>query len=300
MALAGSTTNNLTLASSGSETWYLTDLNLTGGAGCGTLRPGLRVLNNVPSLNESDVLIFAAPEPSDWGALTLALKQDGASIQMKNKAAGLPAVAANEYLWVTDLTQVVVVKASGAPTVCGSDACMTRAQPTTPNFDLQPGALVMKMHWLAYRVNHDAFGTGSMDPALEVADLPGSNTTVLLATAEPAAAGIEDLQVAFAIDNGNGDGGSPNGRIGTEIGSAGNDDEWIYNHSGDTEPTCAEMANIKAVRITLVARSTVQRQGQFSAANRRPKVEDHAAAVSSDGFYRVRLQQIISLRNKGS
>jgi prepilin-type N-terminal cleavage/methylation domain-containing protein len=103
--------------------------------------------------------------------------------------------------------------------------------------------------------------------------------------AQPLAEGVEDLQVALGMDN------DASGDINTEPNPGTTTDEWIGNNSGDTAPV--SLATLKAVRITLVAKSTAQEKGTFPA---RPLIEDHAAGTS-DGFFRRVIRSEIAVRN---
>jgi prepilin-type N-terminal cleavage/methylation domain-containing protein len=104
--------------------------------------------------------------------------------------------------------------------------------------------------------------------------------------AQPLAEGVEDLQVALAIDS------NTDGLIAPEVGTGGNDDEWVFNHESDTPPVT--VANLKAVRITLIAKSSTTERGSFPV---RPKAEDHAAAGASDGFFRRVIRSEVAVRN---
>ena len=104
---------------------------------------------------------------------------------------------------------------------------------------------------------------------------------------QPLAEGVEDLQVALGFDN-NADG------IITEVGAAGNDDEWTYNvveRSGSGEPG-------------QLARGALHHRGQGhrrpSAACRpfcRPKAEDRPAGTVADGFFRRVIRTEVAVRN---
>jgi prepilin-type N-terminal cleavage/methylation domain-containing protein len=104
--------------------------------------------------------------------------------------------------------------------------------------------------------------------------------------AEPLAEGIEDFQVAVGIDT------NTDGQL-TEVGTAADDDEWVYNVAGDT----ALAGTLRAIRITLVARSpkAVNGVGTFV----RPAAEDRAAASATDGYRRRTLKSSIEIRNLG-
>jgi prepilin-type N-terminal cleavage/methylation domain-containing protein len=127
-------------------------------------------------------------------------------------------------------------------------------------------------------------GDGTSTPMLWM-DPDGDGT----AAAEPLAEGVEDMQLALGIDHDN-DGGAIN-----EIGTAADDDDWIYNKSGDTLLTGA----IRAVRITLVARTTTAGLAGGTNPFRRPALEDNSAGSTYDNHPRRVLRSIIEIRNMG-
>jgi len=105
------------------------------------------------------------------------------------------------------------------------------------------------------------------------------------AAVEPFAEGIEDLQVAIGVDV-NGDGAI------TEVGAAAGDDEWQGNMAGDA----ALSGPIRAVRITVIARSTKPLAGPVAGFNR-PAAEDRPADTALDKFRRRVLRQVVETRN---
>ncbi|HXU71968.1 MAG TPA: PilW family protein [Polyangia bacterium] len=107
------------------------------------------------------------------------------------------------------------------------------------------------------------------------------------ANALPLAEGVEDLQIAYGFDN-DGDG------VVTEKGATANDDEWLFNVSGETQGTWLP-TNLRKVRITIVATSTSVDTGAKMPA--RPAEEDHAAGTSTLGFVRRVLRTEIAVRN---
>ncbi len=195
---------------------------------------------------------------------------------------------------ISNFRRALAVQATSPATLSGGDYTFGKAAATSTYFvnPIAPGAFVTKASWLAYRVNPTFFGN---DPVVEVLDLATVNANLNAAgqIGEPAATGIEDFQVALGIDGINGQ--TLDGQI-TEVGGGANDDEWVYNVVGDTPPTCLDMANVIAVRISLVARAKSQGGG---VQRPRPAVENRAVAGTADGFYRVVLRQVIALRNKG-
>jgi hypothetical protein len=105
------------------------------------------------------------------------------------------------------------------------------------------------------------------------------------------AAGVEDLQIAFASDV-NGDNNPAN-----YVWSNGMSPVYPSNALGT-----ASAANLRAVRVSLVVRATremVNSEGSFlkTLDTTRPAVENRAAATSADGFRRVVISRIVELPN---
>ena len=111
--------------------------------------------------------------------------------------------------------------------------------------------------------------------------------------AQPLAEGIEDMQLAIGIDV-NGDGAI------AEQGLAANDDEWTGNVAGDPLPGGVPGTRIRALRITLVAR-TVKALTVGPASYLRPAAENHAGATTGneDRYRRRVLKSTIEIRNMG-
>jgi SLT domain-containing protein len=101
------------------------------------------------------------------------------------------------------------------------------------------------------------------------------------------AEGVEDLQLVKAVDS------AANG-IGAENNASGNADEWVFNNAADTDPGTG---TLRAVRMTMVARTLTGLIGNLKSYNR-PAVEDHAAAAAnSDNFRRRILRTTVEVRN---
>ncbi len=120
---------------------------------------------------------------------------------------------------------------------------------------------------------------------------PGANGSYLTMSLnggadQPLAEGIEDMQIALGFDN------NPTDGVITQNGASANDDEWVGNVSGEVVP--ANLALLRAVRVTLVAKATMAQPGTFYPG--RPTAEDHAAAAP-DGFPRRLVRSVISVRN---
>lgn len=182
-----------------------------------------------------------------------------------------------DNILVSNLAQGHLFKITGKST-----NTLTLASPcsgvTLPASGYPAGSLVI-------RAQHAVFSIGSVDgnPALMMDADEGSSTY----TADPLADGVEDLQVAVGID------GSADGV--TES-SNGTSDEWYFNATGETLPSSGTW---RAVRITLVARTSTQLNGGIGATIfNRPKIEDHAAGAA-DAYRRRVLRSMIEIRNTG-
>jgi hypothetical protein len=129
------------------------------------------------------------------------------------------------------------------------------------------------------------FWVGQIDgnPTLMM-DPDGNDATV---DWEPLAEGVEDLQLVKGVDTGT-DG------LGAENAAVANGDEWRFNNAGDTDTLAG---TLRAIRITMIARTTSGLVGNLMSFNR-PAAEDHAAApVNSDNYRRRILRTLVEVRN---
>jgi prepilin-type N-terminal cleavage/methylation domain-containing protein len=190
--------------------------------------------------------------------------------------------AANDWIEITDYTNALLFKQST------STPGTTQLTPTTAiNYGTiastyAPGALAFKVRHVTYAINSTMYagsGVTTENGAALTMDLNDGNGP------QPLAEGIEDLQVALGFDN------NANGSITDDLGAAANGDEWVYNNASDTPP--ASLANLKVLRITLVAKSTSQEQGPSTP---RPAAEDHSAGTA-DGYFRRTVRSLITVRN---
>lgn len=157
-----------------------------------------------------------------------------------------------------------------------NQACGTLAT-TYPAGGYQPGALIVRALRASFFIaDLDGIPTLFLDPDAEGA-----------AGAEPLADGIEDLQIALAVDT-NGDNAI------TESGAAAGDDEWFHNVSGETVPVAGA---IRGIRLSLIARASGQVTGTGSFL--RPAAEDRPASTTPDNYRRRVLTSIIEVRNLG-
>lgn len=183
-------------------------------------------------------------------------------------------LAQGDYVLITDFGSGHVYKVTN---VAGTTVSVASSSCTAYSYSV--GALVI-------RAQHARFTIATLDgnPVLMMdPDSTGS------AAAEPLAEGIEDMQIAIGIDADGSNGVS-------EVGTAGGDDEWYYNHASDTAPSGS--AAVRAIRITLIAR-TLDQLKAASASFQRPQAEDRAASTS-DRYRRRVLRAIVEVRNVGA
>lgn len=147
---------------------------------------------------------------------------------------------------------------------------------TTFTSYVKGATLIRARHARFYVANLDNIPTLWMDPDADGPD-----------EAEPLAEGIEDMQIALGYDE------DANKTISDSNSTT---DEWHYNVALDSAPGSSD--NIRAVRITLVARATQALIGGTSTPYNRPAAEDHAAG-SPDAYRRRVLRTIVDLRNVG-
>jgi hypothetical protein len=189
--------------------------------------------------------------------------------------------AVGDNIQLCDLASAVLVTITGFGTSGGYPTINITNPNTFPATVsvFSPGSYVFKARHATYAVSN-FFGSSAVDGNGNALTMNLNNGVGV----QPLAEGIEDLQVALGFDN-NGDG------LITEVGTAAGDDEWVFNFTGETAPV--NLTNLKAVRITLVAKSTQTDPGPQSAP---PQAEDHPAGTA-DGFLRRTLRTEISVRN---
>jgi hypothetical protein len=107
------------------------------------------------------------------------------------------------------------------------------------------------------------------------------------AGAQPLANYIEDMQVSLSYDR-NSDG------VLTEVGSAVNDDEWVFNVSGESNAGEAP-TNLRGMRIVLVGKTRLP-DAKFQGA--RPAILDRGQG-NPDGYRRKIRETKVQIRNLG-
>jgi hypothetical protein len=229
--------------------------------------------------NTSDQLTVVMPHGSVVTSLTAAY--NGTTSVAVAEATGL---TVGTYLLITDFNTGHLVKVTGGTgtgpqtlTVDSIAGC-TGAIPTG---GYPIGAMVIRALRARFYVE---VLSGDTVPMLMM-DPDGDPTTN---NSEPIAEGIENMEVAFGVDT-NGD-----GVLAVENATP-NNDEWLGNVAGETVYTT--QTNVRAIRITLVARTTKEAMGVNT--YRLPAIEDRDANVATDNFRRRILRSTIEVRNLG-
>jgi type II secretory pathway pseudopilin PulG len=197
---------------------------------------------------------------------------------------------AGDQVLVTDLVQRGHLLAIDAVTPSGGGALLTvRAgapetlcPPGPAPFSYPARSTVLRVQRARYEVHSEpdpgAIPFLRMDP-----DGPAGQEGT------PVAEGIEDLQIAIAVDL------DQNGAIAPEDATAGNADEWIYNHPDDADPPELALRPYRAIRVTVIARS--HDESTTSATSQRPPVEDREGAAAPDELRRRVLSTTVEIRN---
>ncbi|MCK5798056.1 MAG: prepilin-type N-terminal cleavage/methylation domain-containing protein, partial [Deltaproteobacteria bacterium] len=232
MALAGTGKTSVVIVNdTTSRAWHGSNGGLVTNTTCvGTgAVPALYVVDG--GATGSDILAIFYPEGGAWGALSKSLDESDTNVTVRTRVPPPPAAATplplsirtNDWVLVSNFKRALAVQATSAATLSGGDYTFSKAAATSTYFvnPITPGAFVTKASWLAYRVNPTFFGN---DPVIEVLDLATVNANLNAAgqIGEPAATGIEDLQVALGIDGLNGN--PVDGQL-TEVGGSAGDDE---------------------------------------------------------------------------
>jgi hypothetical protein len=278
-------TDVLRNASPGVQSGLITDWSATGAA-C-TTPAALRVTNNNPGPlpaagTDSVEVIYAAggvvtSSRASWSSGSLTV-MDGTGF------------AVGDYIVVTDtntgqLAQISSVSGATSPATLGTNplACTTNM----PGGGYPSGSIVIRAMHAKFFVDNT---TVDNIPNLMMGLEPNSAAPP---AAEPVSDGIEDLQVALGID------WNPTDNAISENGAGPDDDEWLYNVTGDTAQPVL-LGPIRSLRLTMIARAVNANVGVTNANTYfRPKAEDHAASGAGDPYRRRVLQSTIEIRNLG-
>ena len=144
------------------------------------------------------------------------------------------------------------------------------------------------------RAQHAVFYIDQANNVLMMNPSPtGTISTDIAASGnQPLADGVEDMQLALAIDT-----TSNTATVMADSGAA-NTDSWLYNVAGETLPAQNTSPNmLRAIRITLIARTATQLLGTSKLFNR-PAAEDRTAG-STDNYRRRVLKATAEIRGMG-
>ena len=233
-------------------------------------QPQLLAVRVTDSSTGPDTLNLILVNPNAQGTLMAGYSTGQTNLSLSSTAG----FGVGDLIQVSDLVNAVVlqVTAVGGSTL----TVVANANPLPRSF--AAGAWVFGSRQVTYYVDSAAFG--AQDPLLMFdPDGPGA------LPGQPLAEGVEDMQVALGFDT------NANGIL-TNVGAAAGDDEWVHNVAGEVAP--ATLVALRAVRVTLVARTVQMGQGTRGT---RPALEDRPGAGAPDAFARRVLKSEISVRN---
>lgn len=272
------------------------------GANC---RSGVAGEHEVPTVqvvdggaSGPDILRILLPDGAVWGTVQNSIGHSTDQILFRTKDAEEPLLTAGDWVLVSDLGGRVVLFQDQSPTLLAGSACAGQASdwcfvtpatasaaPTYPAAIAARAGFLLKARWIEYSLDSEGH--------LLLKNLLANSNNV-----EPAADAIDDLQVALGydwLDAGGTASATGDGQLNADGCCGGTaSDEWIWNDASDAFPgtNACDLARLRAVRITVVARTTSEQQG---ATDFRPAIENRSAG-SADGYYRVVLQSVIALR----
>ena len=230
-----------------------------------------RVINS-STAPDAVTVVFA------YGSVVTSSRTDLAAGSTTLEVVDASQLAPDDYVVVSDFDRGILLKITN---VAGNVLTVDRscgAPPNWPASGYPKGALVVRAARATFSIAQiDGIPMLMMDPDAENTDFGP----------EPLAEGVEDLQVALAVENG------LDPTTVTELGLGGGDDEWAYNVAGEPDL----LGTIRGIRISLIARATNPVTGVGTYV--RPAAEDRAAASVADGFRRRVLTSIIEIRNLG-
>jgi prepilin-type N-terminal cleavage/methylation domain-containing protein len=210
----------------------------------------------------------------------LGVAPGASSISIILNDANYPFVA-GDLVQLSELNSATLVKLTGA-----TATTLTGAVTNTPGGVTysRPASFVFKTRHVKYSIANAYGNAGQGNGLVLMMDLyDGANGA---SNQQPLAEGVEDLQIALGVDS------NADGLIGAENAGTANGDEWVFNNAGDTAPVT--VANLKSVRVTLVAKSTGAERGTFPL---RPAAEDHTGGTVADGYFRRTIRSEVAVRN---
>lgn len=269
------------------------DLRMIGhGLAAGTV-PITSYPDNQAGKNGTDAITFMA----NVGAGSVAMP-NGASSQY-SLTTGVPIVitigSAEGFPTTTPYSVDLLDLSAGILVANANVTAVTQTTPPTLTLVPCPGTpcapIVLKagsyVGQTAQTINYsvDVPGTGSPDcthpPCLE-----RTVDGVVSVLAE----GVEDFQIAYGFDGINGK--ALDGTI-TEVGAGSNDDEWVYNKTGDAWP--ADTSGLRAIRVSLLLRTANRDPGYTGGTT--GILEDHTWTSPLDGYRRRVIQFVENVRN---
>jgi prepilin-type N-terminal cleavage/methylation domain-containing protein len=252
---------------------YLGNGTLTQNGAATTTPMPIYVENSTSAADRLDLISINASV-----RLTVLVAYAGGGAITVDKTAGL---AVGDTIQVCDLAQGVLLQVAGFGTDGTGNPTINVVAPTNAwpgGVAFAPGSYVFKSRMVSYGV------TGATALLLYY---PNGFANAATSPPEPLADGIEDFQVALGIDA-NGDG------VLASVGSAADDDEWVFNIAGDTAPVAIN--GLKSVRVTLVARALTQEVG--SRGQPPSDAEDHhISSPAIDGYPRRMVRSEVTVRN---
>lgn len=255
---------------------------------CGSgIFPVIEVVN---SSTGPDGLRVLVPDGAAWGTLATDLAEGDNQVQVRTIDGVAPAITNAQWMVVTSFTDAVLIRPQNAPSACGTNLFCTTKLPGDWNgtSTIVSGGVLLRARWLEYGISSTQLGTSTY-PSLIVTQKGADDSS----QTEPAALGIEDIQIALGIDL-NGD-----GVIGPEVAGVANADEWIFNAAGETITSAGvitsacELENLREIRVSVVALGSSG--GGRNVAGGRPALEDRPAGASDD-LFRVVLRTAVALR----
>jgi hypothetical protein len=255
-------------------------LRVTNDVPAGTIIDGLEVAEG------TDILEMVRPAGGIYTTVSGVYAGNATSIPVVSGAG----FASGDYVLVTNVVnRGTIVKITAAPGATSLPTPNRLATCASADEDYGEGDLAIRA-----RIERYFVAAGADEVPMLYVDLDADGADF---APEPFAPGIEDLQLAVAVDQ------APEDGVLNEAGAAANDDEWHGNVAGETlateiQPPPATPVSWRALRVTLVSRATQARNE--TASYFRPAVEDHAAATAADTYRRRVLSTIVELRNQGA
>jgi hypothetical protein len=244
--------------------------------GCDFTMRGIRVVNG-PDAPDAIDLIYG--KGGVVTSLRAAFDQSTTTVVVEDGSL----LAPNDQILVTDFVTGHLVTVQTV-TQAGPDWNLTLSSAPSTLCPTAPGLFSYPARATVIRAQRARFFIGGAVPALMMD--PDGATRPLVAQA--VAEGIEDLQIAIGVDR-DGDG------VIEEDTTAGDADDWVFNHPDDVTVPDIGVTPYRAIRLTVLAIST--NETTAVASSLRPGAEDRAAATTPDNLRRRSLSTIVEIRN---